>query len=83
MSEIAKRIIISSIEVDGPMSSFGDVFDVLVSRRRRIENGGAQVTSENANRWIEELIAEGRLQRVPMFRRTRHDDDPIVTISLP
>lgn len=83
MSETAKQVILASVRNVGPLVSFEELMLTLYGSKRRILRSGAAITVDNARKWVDELVAEGRLERVELFRKTCPGDSPITALEIP
>lgn len=83
MSETAKQVILASVRNVGPLVSFEELMLTLYGSKRRILRSGAAITVDNARKWADELVAEGRLERVELFRKTCPGDSPITALEIP
>ena len=83
MSETAKQVILASVRNIGPLISFEELLLTLYGSKKRIARSGATITADNARKWIDELVTEGRLERVALFKKTCSGDSPITAFDVP
>ena len=83
VSETAKQVILASVRNVGPLVSFEELILTLYGSKKRIVRSGAKITSDNARKWVDELVSEGRLERVELFKKTCSGDSPITALEIP